>query len=161
MRSYVTSLTKVNNRKERDYLKMKELDSVAREKYKILQNVAKNSMVLKKNYQRRAINQNRNNMNGSSVLKMSNSNRTRESAFLFDSSEYIYRNFVLPAQKSHGAKRFYDSDKYTNLIREGLEEFADLQKYPNPSLIPLYDATIDPVLHIGSFTDFEIQWKNQ
>ncbi|EAX90172.1 hypothetical protein TVAG_375630 [Trichomonas vaginalis G3] len=69
----------------------------------------------------------------------------------------VFMNYALPAQPSTLANRCYNSVANRKFINNELNNFLDQVENPNPSLAPLYEPSVDPVLHIGQFNDLEIK----
>lgn len=71
-----------------------------------------------------------------------------------------FMNYVLPSQPCTLANRVYNSVATRKFVNSELNNFLDQVENPNPSISPLYEPSVDPILHIGQFNDVEINWDS-
>lgn len=157
MNSYMRSLSAASDQLSSEIETMRENGIVVSNKYRELQRNVKRAMIIAPKTKRS--NSAFTNPPPIHTRKTQPTTQRPVSSFKFHYDGYAYKNFALPKKEIVGAAKYYKSIQTQKVIDEELEEIVDQMQYPNPSLTPLVQPTIDPYLHIGNFTDFEINWN--
>ena len=166
MKSFISSLSRANDKTSKEHDDVKDFYSRNEHSFRILQQNARRALVRpvlprSKSQQHRipthtAIPR----VKKKILVPPLNDVPKDEDPFQF-SNQPNFKNYALPKPSNYGPQRYYNSVTTQRFVAEQVVQFMEQVTNPDPSIAPLYEAGVDPVLHVGEFNDLEINWQKQ
>ena len=166
MKSFISSLSKVNDRTSIEHDNVKDFYSKNENSFRILQQNARRALIKpilprSKSQQTRLPALSSYSHTKRKIYRTPPRKEKREEDPFKYSNEPNFRNYALPKSSNYGPQKYYNSITTQRFVAEQVVEFMEQVANPDPSLAPLYQGGVDPVLHVGEFNDLEINWQKQ